>query len=98
MTDGFNDIGFLGNDLETWRAHVRAEFPESFAIADRMNRMGMRMVHEMPEGERSEAQALAIAAFYRALQSFQCVVFLSERGALAEARSLARLCLSIKQN
>ncbi len=92
MTNGFNDIGFLGDDLDSWRDNVHAEFPESFAIADRMNRMGMRMIHEFPEGEFPEARVLAIAGFYRALQSFQSAILLSERGALAEARALARLC------
>lgn len=92
MANGFNDVGFLGNDLDSWRDSVHDEFPESFAIADRMNRMGMRMIHEFPDGERPEAQVLAITGFYRALQSFQSAVLLAERGALAEARALARLC------
>jgi hypothetical protein len=92
MTNGFNDIGFLGDDLNSWRDRVRAELPVSFAIADRMNRMGMRMIHEFPEGEFPEYRVLAIAGFYRALQSFQSVILLAERGAMAEARSMARLC------
>ena len=92
MTNGFNDVGFLGDDLDPWRDTVRAEFPESFAIADRMNRIGMRMIHEFPEGEFPEARALAIAGFYRALQSFQAAILLAERGAMAEARAMARLC------
>lgn len=92
MSSGFNDVGFLGDDLDSWRDSVRAEFPASFAIADRMNRIGMRMIHEFPDGELPEHMVLAIAAFYRALQSFQSAILLSERGALAEARALARLC------
>ncbi|AJW96826.1 hypothetical protein BM43_5437 [Burkholderia gladioli] len=92
MTNGFNDIGFLGDDLDSWRDNVRAEFPESFAIADRMNRMGMRMIRDIPEGERPLSQGLALAGFYRALQSFQSAILLAERGALAEARALVRLC------
>ena len=92
MPSGFNDVGFLGDDLDGWRDTVRAEFPESFAIADRMNRMGMRMIHEFPDSELPENRVLAISSFYRALQSFQSAILLSERGALAEARALARLC------
>lgn len=92
MASGFNDVGFLGDDLDSWRDSVHAEFPASFAIADRMNRMGMRMIHEFPEGDFPEARVLAIAGFYRALQSFQSVVLLTERGAMAEARAMARLC------
>ncbi|NMM10092.1 MAG: hypothetical protein HHJ16_07445 [Polaromonas sp.] len=92
MSSGFNDVGFLDDDLDSWRDNVHAEFPESFAIADRMNRMGMRMIHEFPDGELPEHRVLAIAAFYRALQSFQSTILLSERGALPEARALARLC------
>jgi len=92
MPSGFNDVGFLGDDLDGWRDTVRAEFPESFAIADRMNRMGMRMIQEFPEGKFPEARVLAVAGFYRALQSFQSAILISERGALAEARALSRLC------
>lgn len=92
MANGFNDVGFLGDDLDGWGNTVRAEFPVSFSIADRMNRIGMRMIHDFPDGELPEHRVLAIAAFYRALQSFQSAILLSERGALAEARALARLC------
>jgi hypothetical protein len=92
MTNGFNDVGFLGDDLDSWRDNVRAEFPESFAIADLMNRVGMRMIREIPDGERPLSQVLVIAGFYRAFQSFQSAILLAERGALAEARALARLC------
>jgi hypothetical protein len=46
MPNGFKVIGFLGDDLDSWREAVGAEFPESYAIADRMNRMGMRMMRE----------------------------------------------------
>lgn len=89
---GFNQVGFLGNDLGGWTAEVHREFPEAFGIADRMNRIGMRMVHAMPDGERSEAEVLALTAFYRALQSFQSTILLAQLGAVAEARTLARLC------
>lgn len=91
-THGFNQIGFLGDDLDGWAAQARGEFPEAFGIADRMNRIGMRMVHAMPAGERSEAEVLALTAFYRGLQSFQCTIALAQIGAMAEARTLARLC------
>ncbi|MCO5412827.1 DUF5677 domain-containing protein [Ralstonia mojiangensis] len=89
---GFNQVGFLGNDLGGWEAQVQREFPEAFGIADRMNRIGMRMVHAMPDGERSEAEILALTAFYRGLQSFQSTILLAQLGAMAEARTLARLC------
>lgn len=92
MSSGFKDLGFLGDDLDSWRASVHTEFTESFSIAYRMNRIGMRMVHDFPDGDLPEARVLAVAGFYRALQSFQSAILLSERGALAEARALARLC------
>lgn len=92
MCNGFNELGFIGEDLDGWRHGIHAELPESFAIAYRMNRMGMRMMWDLPAENLSEARLLAIAAFYRALQSFQAVILLAERGALAEARALARLC------
>jgi Family of unknown function (DUF5677) len=92
VANSFNDVGFLGDDLDGWRDSVHAEFPESFAIADRMNRIGMRMMREFHFDDPTEAQLLAVAAFFRSLQSFQSTILLAERGALPEARSLARLC------
>ncbi len=59
MANGFNDVGFLGNDLDSWRDCVHAEFAESFAIADRMNRIGMRMIRGFDFDNPTEAQLLA---------------------------------------
>ena len=92
MDGDFNKLGFLGNDLANWRNSVHSEFPKSFAIAYRMSSIGMEMINNFQDGEIQVSKILAIASFYRSLQSFQSAVLLAERGALAEARSLTRLC------
>lgn len=91
MTD-FNAVGFLADDLTQWRENVRQAFPDAFAIAHRMNNMGMRMLWELPAEDVTEPQVWAVAGYARAIESFQTSILLAERGALAEARALARLC------
>ncbi|NPT58642.1 hypothetical protein [Paraburkholderia elongata] len=58
MANGFSDVGFLGDDLDSWRDSVHAQFPESFAIADWMNRIGMRMMREFHFDDPTEAHPL----------------------------------------
>lgn len=57
-----------------------------------MNNMGMRILWELPAREMNENQVWSVAGFARGIESFQTCILLAERGALAEARALARLC------
>lgn len=93
MTDGkrFNDIGFLSPDLVVWASQVRAEFDASFDVADRFNRLGMRLLFDIPTENIDDAKAMATAAYGRAIKSFQAALLLSQIGALAEARALVRV-------
>ena len=91
-SDTFNDIGFLAQDLVGWTKMVRAEFSEQFELADDMNRLAMRVMFAIPVEEIDDSRAFAAATFGRAVQSFQTTILLAERGALAEARALVRLC------
>lgn len=88
----FNTVGFLADDLSGWRESVHKEFSAAFAIARRMNEMGMRMLWNMPTETLTKPQAWAVAGYGRGIESFQTCILLAERGALAEARALARLC------
>lgn len=89
----FNEIGFLASELEGWTAQVRDEFKLKFNLADRINRLGMKMLFDLPVENMSEAHILGNLCFGRALQSFQCALLPAERGALADARTLVRSCV-----
>ncbi|WP_124800759.1 DUF5677 domain-containing protein [Paraburkholderia phosphatilytica] len=88
----FNEIGFLSDELAEWKKNAHDAFSEAFTIAHRMNEMGMRMLWDLPTEEMTEVQVWAVAGYGRAIESFQTCILLAERGALAEARALARLC------
>jgi len=87
----FNDIGFLSPDLVVWAQRVRAEFSASFDVADRFNRLGMRLLFDIPTEDIDDAKAMATAAYGRAIESFQSALLLAQMGALAESRALIRL-------
>jgi hypothetical protein len=90
--DQFNAVGFLSPDLVGWAQRVRAEFSAGFDVADRFNRLGMRMLLDIPTENIDDAKAMATAAYGRAIQSFQSALLLAQIGALAESRTLVRLC------
>jgi hypothetical protein len=87
----FNDVGFLSPDLSVWAEEVRNEFNSSFELAERINRLGMQLLFEIPTENINDQQALATASYGRAIQLFQVALLLAERGALAEARAIVRL-------
>ncbi|WP_028211542.1 DUF5677 domain-containing protein [Paraburkholderia mimosarum] len=88
----FDEAGFLSDELGQWISAARERYAALFEYADRVNAMAMRMMREIPMRDAPEARAWAIAAFARALSAFQSCVLLAERGALSDARTLARLC------
>jgi hypothetical protein len=88
----FNEVGFLSDELTQWTKNARDAFPDAFAIAHRMNNMAMRILWELPAQNLTETQVWSVAGYARSIESFQTCILLAERGALAEARALARLC------
>jgi hypothetical protein len=88
----FNEVGFLSDELTQWTKNAHDVFADAFGIAHRMNRMGMRMLWELPTENLTEPKVWAVAGYARSLEAFQSCLLLAERGALAEARALARLC------
>ncbi len=58
MANGFNDLGFLGDDLDSWRDSFMPNSPNRLAIADRTNRIGMRMTREFDFDDPTEAHPL----------------------------------------
>ena len=88
----FNEIGFLSNENAGWIAQTRKEFLPSFEIAERCNRVGMRILFDIPTENINDQQVVACAATGRMVQSFQASKILAERGALADARTIIRSC------
>ncbi|KJV24825.1 hypothetical protein VI06_20940 [Aquitalea magnusonii] len=86
----FQEVGFLSDELSQFKENVRGAYPAPFHIADLANNIAMRMLWEMPQVQLDEAKAYFVAAFARALQSFQALILMAERGAEAETRTLLR--------
>lgn len=85
--------GYLSPDVGRWIAKHRAEDPECFALAERLNRACQRamLACSVPDNDK---QALLVALlFARALSSFQGAILMTERGMSVEALTLARSCL-----
>ena len=88
----FNEVGFLSSELTGWTVQVRTEFKREFDAAERINRLAMRMLFDLPAEDMTDAHMLTNLCFGRALQSFQGMILLAERGALGDARALLRSC------
>ncbi|BCQ26819.1 hypothetical protein NK8_50030 [Caballeronia sp. NK8] len=88
----FDEVGFLSGDLTCWQTAARELYAGPFEFAERANEMGMRMRKAFALDGLTEEAKWAIAGFVRALGAFQGCILMAERGALPEARALARLC------
>ena len=88
--EDFKARGFLA-DMSQWRGNVHKIYPEAFAIAYRMNDMGMRMLWELPAGQQNptDEQAWAVTGYARAIEAFQSSIVMVKHGAMAEARASA---------
>jgi hypothetical protein len=86
----FNRSGFLQGDDASRIAQVRQRYAAWFAFIDRLNTLAMSVLSREVPKVREE---LYVATLYaRAVSMFQGAVLLSERGMLAEARTLVRAC------
>ncbi|SIO61534.1 DUF5677 domain-containing protein [Paraburkholderia phenazinium] len=90
--DKFNDIGFLSPELATWADQLRADFAFEFGIVERIDRLAMRVLFDLPAEEMTEAHMFANLCFGRALQAFQSAILLAQKGALVDSRTLVRSC------
>jgi hypothetical protein len=88
----FEEVGFLSDELDQWKHAAQEAYVDAFGYAYRANDMALRVMKAIPMQDISEEMKWAIAAFARATGAFQCAVLMIERGAMAEARALARLC------
>jgi hypothetical protein len=88
--------GFLSPDIVRFVAKHRQDNKAAFDLAYDLNRTAQRLMlgtGVRMEGEHLSEKNLAQLMFVRAVSNFQSVVVLAERGAVVEARTLARTCL-----
>ena len=91
----FEEVGFLSDELDQWKhaaQQAQEAYADAFGYAYRANGMALRVMKAIPMQDISEEMKWAIAAFARATGAFQCAVLMIERGAMAEARAVARIC------
>ena len=88
----FNIDGFLSPDLKAWTDSARLEHKAWFDLAEELNKACMEAMYAAHPVQTSEKQLVASLIFCRALQSFQGVILLAERGMMADARTLVRSC------
>jgi len=86
----FTEVGFLGDELTKFRENVRAKHVIGFQYMEQTNALAMRIMWTLPLTDLDEAMAHAIMCYARAVQNFQGVILMSERGAITEARILLR--------
>lgn len=82
--------GFLSPNVEAWRQEVRENATDWFALAEDINRASVAILGTLAPSSGSDRELGAAAMFARALQSFEAVILLTERGMLADAGTLAR--------
>lgn len=88
--------GFLSPDVARFIGRHRQENKAAFDLADALNRSAQRLMlgsEVRMEGDLLSEKNLAQLLFVRAVSSFQGTVLMAERGAVVEARTLARSCL-----
>lgn len=86
----FTEVGFLGDELTKFRETVRAKHEAGFRCMEQTNTLAMRLMWALPLADLDEAMAHAVMCYARAVQNFQGVVLMAERGAITEARILLR--------
>ncbi|WP_394474797.1 DUF5677 domain-containing protein [Ralstonia mannitolilytica] len=82
--------GFLSPNIDAWRQEVRESATEWFVLAEDINRASVAILVTLAPSRGSDRELGSAAMFARALQSFEAVILLAERGMLADAGALAR--------
>jgi len=82
--------GFLSPLISISIANIRRDNASWFSVAESFNDLGMRVLLAMKISQSSYQQLIAGALFGRTLSSFQSALVLTERGMLADARTVIR--------
>jgi hypothetical protein len=82
---GFNQDGFLSEDIDKWRQEKRAKHPAHFRLVTDINQTAQGMLSLTGYLPR-HIDALLVSGFYvRAVQSYQGSILMAERGLITEA-------------
>jgi Family of unknown function (DUF5677) len=82
--------GFLSSEVSISIERIKRQFAPWFRVAARFNSLGMRLLPCLKPETTNNQQLLVAAAFGRTLTSFQSALLLTERGLLADARTVIR--------
>lgn len=82
--------GFLSSSMSTSIASIRNGFEPWLCVANSFNKLGMRVLPAVKADQSSNQQLVAAALYGRILTSFQAAHILTERGMLADARTVVR--------
>jgi hypothetical protein len=96
MHSNFEKLGFLGEGTRTSVELVRTENADWFKLADDLNEALMRVALTATTLARTNSmasEAVAVRVLLRSCGTFQGVVLLTERGMVAEGRTLTRSLL-----
>jgi len=96
LHEGFEVNGFLSTDITNGIANLRAENTDWFKIAEDMNAALMRAAKVATRAVNTSSmtpEAVAVRLLLRSCGTLQGVILLTERGMVAEGRTLARSLL-----
>lgn len=82
--------GFLASTSTESYAQLRQNFAPWFKTAEMFNDLGMQILRTMKADQTSNQQLIVAILYGRALTSFQAAYILTERGMLADARTVIR--------
>ncbi len=82
--------GFLSPANSTSIINIRRDFAPWFDVAESFNNLGMRVLPAVKADKTNNQQLVAAALYGRTLTSFQASYILTERGMLADARTVLR--------
>ena len=86
----FKTEGFLAPSLASSIANIKRDFAPWFGAAEAFVSLGMQVLPAVKADQTSYQQLVAAALYGRALTSFQAAYVLTERGMLADARTVVR--------
>ena len=81
---------FLSEDATNFATRAHEHFPDSFSLAKKFSDFAMGALRRAEPKKDDNHQFIAAVLFGRAITSFQAAYILTERGLLADARTIVR--------
>ena len=86
-----NDEGFLSVEIKDWIEKHHKENSVEFSIADRLRKLGQRVLFASQPKRNNNRQLIVSILFVRVLSHFQGAILLVERGMVADTKILVRV-------